>query len=121
MRGALITRLLDEIGDEKKRRLIAADLAKSSNKDLLLVLKDKYDVEAALAFIESWLKISGFPYKHDISSNTSSVHRFMVHHNMGRRWSLYLSELYRNLFGELDVTEICTDATNNTLTFTIKI
>ncbi len=121
VRGALITRLLDEIGDEKKIRLIAADLAKSSNKDLLLALKDRYDVQAALAFIESWLKIAGFPYKHDILSNNSSVHRFMIHHNMGRRWSVYLSELYRNLFQELNANEICADVTNNTLTFTIKI
>lgn len=95
-------------------------MQKSSNKDLLLALKDKYDVAAALGFIESWLKIAGYPYKHDISSN-SDIHRFMIHHNMGRRWSLYLSELYRNLFQEFHVAEISTDITNNTLTFTVKI
>ncbi len=121
VRGALITRLLDEVGDEKRIKLIAADLAKSSNKDLLLALKDKYDVAAALGFVESWLKITGFPYKHDISSSSSDIHRFMIHHNMGRRWSVYLSELYRNLFQELNVTEIYTDITNNILTFTVKI
>ncbi len=121
LRGALITRLLDEIGDENRIKLIAADHVRSSNKDLLLVLKDKYDIEAALAFIESWLKISGFAYKHDISSNSSNVHRFMIHHNMGRRWSLFLSELCRNLFVALNVSEIYIDTTDNTLTFTLKI
>jgi hypothetical protein len=120
VRSTLVRRLFDEIGDEQKIKLIAADLAKCSNKDSLLVLRDRYDVTAALKFIESWIKVSGFPYKHDIIID-SNVHRFMIHHNMGRKWSLYLSELYRNLFQDLNVTEIHVDITDNTLAFAVKI
>ena len=121
VRVMLITRLLDEVEEEERIKLIASDVAKSSNKDLLLLIEDKYDVYAALEFVESWLKTAGFQYKHDISPLNPNLHRFIIYHNMGRKWSVYLSELYRNLFREFPGTDIHSDLTANTLQFTVDI
>jgi hypothetical protein len=34
---------------------------------------------------------------------SDKAHTFMVHHEMGKGWSLYLAELYKNLFDEFEV------------------
>ena len=38
---------------------------------------------------------------------------------MGRKWSLYLSELYRHLFEEFGLEKSYFDITDNTLSFKI--
>ena len=39
----------------------------------------------------------------------------MVHHEMGKGWSLYLAELYKNLFEEFEVRTTQFDTTDSTL------
>jgi hypothetical protein len=88
----------------------------------LLLLKKQYNVpiESALDFIESWIKESGYPYLHDTSGVDQNIHHFVIQHDMGLKWSLYLSEIYRDLFEELfSLTEVRFDITDNTVGFTL--
>jgi hypothetical protein len=39
----------------------------------------------------------------------------MVHHEMGKGWSLYLAELYKNLFDEFEVRTTEFETTDSTL------
>ena len=39
----------------------------------------------------------------------------MVHHEMGKGWSLYLAELYKNLFDEFEVRTTQFETTDSTL------
>ena len=39
----------------------------------------------------------------------------MVHHEMGKGWSLYLAELYKNLFEEFEVRTTQFETTDSTL------
>jgi hypothetical protein len=121
VRKSLIMKLLDEIGDDEKIREIAREVAKGSS-DFLLLLKKQYNIpiESALDFIESWIKESGYPYLHDTSGIDQNIHHFVIQHDMGLKWSLYLSEIYRDLFGELfNVTGVHFNMTDNTLGFTV--
>jgi hypothetical protein len=121
VRKSLIMKLLDEIGDDEKIKGIAREVAKGSS-DFLLLLKKQYNIpiESALDFIESWIKESGYPYLHDTSGVDQNIHHFVIQHDMGLKWSLYLSEIYRDLFGELfNVTGVHFDMTDNTLGFTL--
>ena len=121
IRKALIERMLKEF-DEEKIKQIATDVANdSSNKDLLFSIKNEYTIESALELIEIWLRVSGYAYQHNIASNNTNMHRFIIQHNMGRKWSLYLSELYRRLFEEFGVRDFSFDTTENMLVFTINI
>jgi hypothetical protein len=43
------------------------------------------------------------------------AHTFMVHHEMGKGWSLYLAELYKNLFDEFEVRTTEFETTDSTL------
>jgi hypothetical protein len=121
VRKSLIMRLLDEIGDDKKIREIAREVTERSS-DFLLLLKKQYNVpiESALDFIESWIKESGYPYLHDTSGVDQNIHHFVIQHDMGLKWSLYLSEIYRDLFEELfSITAVRFDITDNTVGFTL--
>ena len=121
VRKSLIMRLLDEIGDDKKIREIAREVTERSS-DFLLLLKKQYNVpiESALEFIESWIKESGYPYLHDTSGLDQNIHHFVIQHDMGLKWSLYLSEICRDLFEELfSITAVRFDITDNTVEFTL--
>ena len=121
VRKSLIIKLLDEIRDDKKIKEIARDVAKGSS-DSLLLLKEQSDIamESALDFIEIWIKEAGYPYIHDISGVDQNIHHFVIHQDMGLKWSLYLSEIFRNLFeGLLNATEIYFDITDNLVEFTL--
>jgi hypothetical protein len=121
VRKSLIMKLLDEIGEDEKIKGIAREVAKGSS-DFLLLIKKQYNIpiESALDFIESWIKESGYPYLHDISGVDQNIHHFVIQHDMGLKWSLYLSEIYRDLFEELfSITGVHFDMTDNTVGFTL--
>lgn len=121
VRKSLIIKLLDEIRDDKKIKEIAREVAKGSS-DSLLLLKEQSDVpmESALDFIEIWIKEAGYPYIHDVSGVDQNIHHFVIHQDMGLKWSLYLSEIFRNLFeGLLNATQVHFDITDNTVEFTL--
>jgi hypothetical protein len=121
VRKSLIIKLLDEIRDDKKIKEIARDVAKGSS-DSLLLLKEQSDIamKSALDFIEIWIKEAGYPYIHDISGVDQNIHHFVIHQDMGLKWSLYLSEIFRNLFEELlNATEVYFDITDNLVEFTL--
>jgi hypothetical protein len=114
-------KLLDEIRDNKKIKEIAREVTRGSS-DSLHFLKEQYSVsvESALDFIEVWIKEAGYPYVHDISDVDRSIHHFVIQQDMGLKWSLYLSEILRNLFEELfNLSEVHFDVTGSIVQFTL--
>ena len=121
VRKSLIIKLLNEIRDDKKIKEIAREVVKGSS-DFLLSLKEQSDIpmESGLDFIEIWIKEAGYPYIHDIAGVDQHTHHFVIQHDMGLKWSIYLSEILRNLFEELlNATEVHFDITDNTVGFTL--
>ncbi|MDQ3969834.1 MAG: hypothetical protein M3275_15740 [Thermoproteota archaeon] len=121
VRKILIMKLLDEISDDEKIKEIAREVARGS-RDSILLLKEQYNIpiESTLDFIESWIKEAGYPYLHDISGVGQNIHHFVIQQDMGLKWSLYLSEILRNLFEELfNVTKVHFDITDNIVGFTL--
>lgn len=121
VRKSLIMKLLDEIRDDEKIKEIAREVARAS-RDTLLLLKEQYNIpmKSTLDFIESWIKEAGYPYIHDISGVDQNIHHFVIHQDIGLKWSLYLSEILRNLFEELfNVTKVHFEITDNIVAFTL--
>ncbi|MGH9989669.1 MAG: hypothetical protein ACREAS_04450, partial [Nitrososphaera sp.] len=94
-----------------------------SNKDFLLMLRRKYNIYSALDMIETWISISGYSYTHntDDLDYSNRLHSFIVQHHMGRKWSLYLSELYKNFFEEFGIRNAQFDMTDSTLALEIVV
>lgn len=124
VRAVFVARLLEEINDEEKIKSIARELAQNLIENLQVVLKDEYNIEATLELMERWSSTAGFQFKKDISNedNSTKLHRFIIHHKMGRRWSIYLSELFGHIFSQFNLEEMHFDTTsdNNTLVFMIN-
>jgi predicted DNA-binding ribbon-helix-helix protein len=122
VRKPLIIKLLESQNEEQIKTL-AKYVAFSSNKDFLLMLRRKYNIHSALDMIETWVSASGYPYSHNTEDldYSNRLHSFIVQHNMGMKWSLYLAELYKNLFEEFEVRNAQFDMTDSTLAFEIVV
>ena len=60
---------------DKEISSIAEYIAKKETKDFVLLLRNEYNIESALDVIETWIKISGHPYRHEVNyTRHSSVH-----------------------------------------------
>jgi hypothetical protein len=110
--------LIDLIGrlPEKEISSIAEYIAKHEAKDFVLLLRNEYNIESALDVIESWIKISGHPYRHEVNYTR---HSYVIQHDMGRNWSLYMAEQYRFLFEEFGLKKVEFDINDNTLDFVV--
>ena len=117
VRRGLLINLINKL-PEKEISSIAEYIAKNETKDFVLLLRNEYNIESALDVIETWIKISGYPYRHEANY---SRHSYVIQHDMGRNWSLYMAELYRFLFEEFGLRKVEFDLNHNTLDFIVDI
>ena len=115
VRRGLLIDLINRLSD-KEITLIAEYIAKKETKDFVLLLRNEYNIESALDVIETWIKISGHPYRHEI---IYTRHSYVIQHDMGMNWSLYMAQQYRFLFEEFELKKVDFDITDNTLDFVV--
>jgi hypothetical protein len=101
---------------------VAENVAKTTNKDSILLLENEYTMKSALDFLECWIKISGYVYRHEEVNDGQNRHMYVIQHDMGMKWSIYLAYLYQFLFSELNENSkrIEFEKTENTLAFTVN-
>lgn len=100
---------------------LAEYVAKTTNKDSILLMKNEYTIESALNFLESWIKISEYPYRHEETNNGQNKHSYVIQHDMGMKVSTYLASLFQFLLDELGQNKMIEfDKTEHTLAFTIS-
>jgi hypothetical protein len=115
VRRGLLSSLINKLS-EKEISSIAEYIAKNETKDFVLLLRNEYNIESALDVIETWIKISGYPYRHEVNYTR---HSYVIQHDVGKNWSLYLSELYRFLFEEFGLKKVEFDLNHNSLDFIV--
>ena len=113
VRRATILRLLEKVSDDEIMK-IGHYVASSESKDFVLLLRNEYNIDSALDVIETWIKISGYPYNHETKYEK---HRYFIQHDMGRKWSLYLSEAYSFIFEDFGHLRPEFEIRENTLSF----
>ena len=117
VRRGLLNNLINRV-PEKEISSIAEYIAKTETKDFILLLRNEYNIESALDVVETWIKISGYPYRHEVNYTR---HSYMIQHDMGKNWSLYLAELYRFLFEEFGLKKVDFDLNHNSLDFIVDL
>ncbi|MDP9289170.1 MAG: hypothetical protein M3P08_13370 [Thermoproteota archaeon] len=115
-RGFLI-KLMEKLSEQDISD-ISKNMAKNETKSFVLLLRNKYDIGSSVDVIDNWIKISGYSYRHE---NSADTHSYVIQHDMGRKMSLYLAEVYRYLFQEFNIRKVTFDLNDNTLSFVVDI
>ena len=113
VRRALILRTLEKL-TEKDVIDIAVYIGKNEARSFIFLLRNEYNITSAIDVFETWIKISGYPYRHDVHYGK---HSFVIHHEMGKKWSIYLLEQDRVVFEEFGIKIYDTELDNNMLAF----
>ena len=117
VRRGFVKTIIDRLSDEEVK-LLAEHIAKTTNHDILMLFENKINTESAINFLEAWLRASGFPYRYQLKED--NTHSFVIQHDMGSRWALYLGELFRHLFAECKANKFAYDARESTLSFVLE-
>jgi hypothetical protein len=117
VRREFITKLMEKLSEQEVID-IAKQVAKDETKGFVLMLRNKYDLESAMDVINSWVKTSGYSYRHE---STSGIHSHVIQHDMGRKMSLSLSEMYRYVFQEFQLKKVDFDLDDNTISFVVDM
>jgi hypothetical protein len=99
-----------------------AEYVAKTIKDSILLMRNEYTIKSALDLLESWIKISDYPYRHKETNNDHNKHSYVIQHDMGMKVSIYLASLFQFSFDELGQNKMIEfDKTESTLAFTIDI
>ncbi len=115
VRKSLIVELL-KLASEEQLAEIAEYVAKKGTRDFVLMLRNEYNITSALDVIETWIRIAGYPYRHDVDY---TKHYYTIHHDMGKKWSVYLKEQYESLFEDFGLKRVDFTMTDTTLSFAV--
>lgn len=114
VRRNLILRLLEKITEEETM-IISEHIFRTESKDFVRMLRNEYNIQSALDALETWMNVCGYPYRHEVTNG--SKYSYVIHHDMGKKWSLHLAEPYRFLFKEFGVKQVDFDLGDSALSF----
>ena len=111
--GMMVDRL-----SEKDIIEIADLFAKVKVKNMILVLRNEYNVKAFLDVFEAWLKASSHSFTKHINHETEV---YTVTHELGSKWSTYLSHMLKTIFEEMGLKEVVIEKTDDIVMFKIPL
>jgi hypothetical protein len=113
----LLIKMMDGYS-EKQVSELAGNIAKNHVKNIILLLRKEHSIETFLDVIESWVR-AGFPFIHEFDDERQ-MHSFVIQHELSKKWSMYLAELYKYVFEELGTEKASFEITDTTLIFKIR-
>jgi hypothetical protein len=113
-----IISLLDGYEEEEIKAKVR-QIIRKFGKDIALQLRGKYDFEAGLGVVDSWILASGFPHRRN-KDTENNRHTFIVQHNMGRKYSVYAAEGFKTYVEPLVTNAVEYSITDNSMTITVE-
>lgn len=112
---ALLVDLMERLSEDDVV-MTAKSIVRTEVKDIVLLMREKYDLSSFLDVVESWLKASGFPYRQYMENG---FHTYVVQHDMSQKWSVYLGEVFKGVVEQFS-KKLEYDVTPNTLVFKVQ-
>ena len=116
IRRTVLSKLLDGVTNKKMTK-IAHHVAEVEGREILLSLRNEIDNIPAFDWLENWFKISGYQYKHDVID--SATHYFLVYHNIGYKWSVYLSHVWGIILKKMLSVQVEFELTERSISFKV--
>jgi hypothetical protein len=117
IRKILLIKLLEKF-TEKEVTEIARSIARISTKKIIYRLRQEHHIMSSIDVVEALIRISSHKYIHDVNYG---IHRFTIQHNLGKKWSLYLYEIYSSVLRQFKFKKIDIEVTANQITFTVIV
>ena len=111
----MLRHLMTQLNEDEIKNL-AKKIAKQEGKDFMMLLSHEYNIHAALKLIEVWLKVIKYPYSYEV---TGDEHKFFIHHDLGKKYSIYLASLYESVLNEFDAHSSF-KVEQNSISFTVN-
>ncbi len=96
---------------------IARYSANTYFKNVILMFKGEFTLSAWIEVLESWIKVAGFPYKHEVDHNQ---HTLIIQHDMGNKFSIFEKELLGTIFNMFKIKPEF-DLTDNSISFKFNL
>jgi hypothetical protein len=97
---------------------IADFFGKVKVKNMILILRNDYNVRAFLDVFESWLKSSSVMFTKQINHEAEV---FTVTHELGFKWSTYLSRMLQVIFDDMGLNDVTIQKTDDIVMFKIPL
>ena len=113
--------ILHKFGDgmDKNDINMIVDVLKPVIRDDVMFIKGKYDLKQFLETLEYYVRATGMSSDHRIEG---SLHHFIIQHDLGMTWSLFVEQLLKEIFHEfLPEKNIKTQTTSATVITTIAL
>lgn len=111
----VVKKLMNEL-DDKTLYKIAISTA-DSHKDIRLMMTGDDTIDGFFAILRNRLRKSGINYT---ESHEKGMIKFVIHHNMGKKWSFFYKTQHERMLKNLGQPSTC-DFTDNTLIITVKL
>jgi hypothetical protein len=111
--GMMVDRLPDKDIIE-----IAELFGKVKAKNMVLILRNDYNARAFLDVFESWLKSSSVSFMKHINHDAEV---YTVTHELGTKWSTYLSHMLRVIFDDMGLNDVTIQKTDDIVMFKIPL
>lgn len=108
--------LLDSVTDAKIEE-IARTTCKSAFRDAVIYRGGKLSVFEFLKTLDLWLSSSHIPFRHIVKDVSE---RYIIQHELGKRWSLYIITLISSILEELEHKIVNVIKTEQSVSFKIE-
>jgi hypothetical protein len=118
IRRKVVKAIFDPLTKEQIDSL-ASDVSRGLVDETMMIMLKERTEESILELFERWIKFSGFNYHYETSSDSTS-RIFVIQHNMGEKWSYYLSKLIENVAADFTSIKPESQVTENALFIRIR-
>ena len=116
VRKSLIVRMLNDLTEDEI--LDYARTTAKDSRDINLLLTGEYTLQSVLRVIEHKVRISGYRYRRELKDDSQN---YIIQHDLGRKWSLYLGALFKSEFEEVGLKNTEFEILDNILVFKIRM
>jgi hypothetical protein len=113
----VLSMMVDKL-TEKDIIEIADLFGKVKVKNMILVLRNDYNARSFLDVFESWLKSSSVSFRKNINHEAEV---YTVTHELGIKWSMYLSHMLQVIFNDMGMKEVAIEKTDDIVMFKIPL